>query len=240
LWAVSRYVAARAWGGGPRPSAADDHQQHAHQVIVVVAEVCPVAKTRVADTISLDGGPSRALGATVEGPDPTGSRQDQSGGPECRPVNPREGGEPSEPARRAPQQPAISPAKKIRPDRCGTATLSLSLSLQTLQSRRVSGSTDSLADATRTAAITGGRRQAKIGRLPPGGPSRIPPALLDRLSKSSARGPSAVTSSLLAIRAGRGAPRPTSSRCTTLWSSPCSACSRSSSDRVHVRVQEAH
>jgi hypothetical protein len=174
----------------------------------VVAEVCPVAKTRVADTISLDGGPSRALGATVEGPDPTGSRQDQSGGPECRPVNPREGGEPSEPARRAPQQPAISPAKKIRPDRCGTATLSLSLSLQTLQSRRVSGSTDSLADATRTAAITGGRRQAKSGRLPPGGPSRIPPALLDRLSKSSARGPSAVTSSLLAIRAGRGAPRP--------------------------------
>jgi hypothetical protein len=42
-------------------------------------------------------------------------------------------------------------------------------------------------------SLARGHREQKSGRLPPGGPSGRPPALLDRFSESSARGPAAVT-----------------------------------------------
>ena len=76
-----------------------------------------------------------------DGAVPTGSRHKQRGDPECGPCNrvygPQTPGVQPVPA---PQQSVISPAKKIRPDRCGAATLSLWP--QKHQSRRISRATD--------------------------------------------------------------------------------------------------
>jgi hypothetical protein len=76
----------------------------------------PVAKTRAADTIHAGGAKQRALGATVEGPDPTGSGQDQRGGLECRPANPPVGrGNPrsAEPVQRRSSRSSLPPRRSV-------------------------------------------------------------------------------------------------------------------------------
>jgi hypothetical protein len=112
-------------------------QQHASQLRMVAAGVRSGCQTQGGRYPPHPGGQAESTRGHHGRPDPTGSRQDQRGGPECRPGNPSVGRQIlGGGARSAPQQPVISPAKQIRPDRCGAATLRLVAATASIASKQ--------------------------------------------------------------------------------------------------------